>query len=166
MVAGLTADRKGFQSVTAEMKDIAATAATLGSRCLEDIDRDPEAYRQVLAAYRLPQDTADDKAQRALAVQEALKKASLVPLALAERAYHILDSAGEVIRKGNPNAASDGAVAALMARSAGLAAICNVRINLATVKDRAFVEEVTRKVEKLEKQLIGRENEILGEFFK
>ena len=69
---------------------------------------------------------------------------------------------GILVQKGNPNAVSDGAVAAMMARSAGLAAICNVRINLPSVKDADFVEKITRKIERLEKELVNREKEILG----
>lgn len=162
MVAGLTVGRKGFEGVEPEMKATAAAAAALRSRCVEDIDRDPDAYRQVLAAYRLPKDSAADKAARSRAIQEAMKLASLVPLALAERVQRILELVGDVVRKGNPNAVSDGAVAAMMARSAGLAAICNVRINLTSVKDADFVEKITRKIERLEKELVNREKEILG----
>jgi formiminotetrahydrofolate cyclodeaminase len=79
-----------------------------------------------------------------------------------ERVQRILELAGDVVQKGNPNAVSDGAVAAMMARSAGLAAICNVRINLTSVKDADFVEKITRKIERLEKELVNREKEILG----
>jgi formiminotetrahydrofolate cyclodeaminase len=43
-----------------------------------------------------------------------------------------------------------------------LAAICNVRINLTSVKDADFVEKITRKIERLEKELVNREKEILG----
>jgi len=162
MVAGLTVGRKGFEAVEQEMKATAAAAADLLNRCVEDIDRDPDAYRQVLAAYRLPKDSAADKAARSLAIQAAMKQAALVPLALAERVQRILELAGDVVQKGNPNAVSDGAVAAMMARSAGLAAISNVRINLTSVKDADFVEKITRKIERLEKELVNREKEILG----
>jgi len=163
MVAGLTVGRKGFEAVEQEMKKTAATAADLLNRCIEDIDRDPDAYRQVLAAYRLPKDSSADNEVRSRAIQAAMKQAALVPLALAERVQQILDLAGDVVEKGNPNAVSDGAVAAMMARSAGLAAISNVRINLTSVKDEDFVEKITRKIDRLEKELVNREKEILGQ---
>ncbi|MGD8720712.1 MAG: cyclodeaminase/cyclohydrolase family protein, partial [Desulfobacterales bacterium] len=78
MVAGLTVGRKGFEAVEQEMKETAAAAADLLNRCVEDIDRDPDAYRQVLAAYRLPKDSAADKAARSRAIQAAMKQAALV----------------------------------------------------------------------------------------
>ncbi|MDZ7582256.1 MAG: cyclodeaminase/cyclohydrolase family protein [Deltaproteobacteria bacterium] len=160
MVAGLTAGRSGFEAVAPEMENILHTAAALRSRCVEDIDRDADAYRQVLVAYRLPKANAADKAVRSRAIQAALKQASLVPLALAERARKILELAGEVVRKGNPNAVSDGAVAAMLARSAGLAAICNVRINLTSVSDADFAADTLRKIDRLEQELVNREEKI------
>lgn len=160
MVAGLTAGRSGFEAVAPEMENILHTAAALRSRCVEDIDRDTDAYRQVLVAYRLPKANDADKAVRSRAIQAALKQASLVPLALAERARQILELAGEVVRKGNPNAVSDGAVAAMIARSAGLAATCNVRINLTSVRDADFAADTLRKIDRLEQELVNREEEI------
>lgn len=161
MVAGLTVGRKGFEAVHAEMEEICAAAADMRMRCAEDIDRDPEAYRKVMDAYRMPKETAEDKASRTRAIQKTMKGAALVPLALAERICRIIDMAGSVVQKGNPNAATDGAVAAMMARSAGLAALYNVRINLTAIKDETFVNEITRKVDNMTADIIHREKEIL-----
>ena len=161
MVAGLTVGRKGFETVHDEMEGICASAADLRMRCTEYIDRDPEAYRRVLDAFKLPKETEGDKASRTMAIQEAMKGAALVPLALAESACRIIEMAGSVVQKGNPNAASDGAVAAMMARAAGLAALYNVRINLTAIKDDQFVTEIKRKVENWEAVIINREKEIL-----
>ena len=161
MVAGLTVGRKGFEAVHDDMEVIRASAADLRMRCTESIDRDPEAYLRVLDAFKLPKETEGDKASRTMAIQEAMKGATLVPLALAESAFRIIEMAGSVVQKGNPNAASDGAVAAMMARAAGLAALYNVRINLAAIKDEQFVNTVKRKVERWEAVITNREKEIL-----
>ncbi len=161
MVAGLTVGRKGFEGVHEEMEDICAAAADMRMHCTEDIDRDPEAYRKVINAFKMPKKTAADKASRTRAIQKAMKGAALVPLALAERVCRIIEMAGSVVQHGNPNAATDGAVAAMMARSAGLAAIYNVRINLTAIKDDEFVNEITRKIDILAADIIRREKEIL-----
>ena len=67
-----------------------------------------------------------------------------------------------MIRRGNQNAVSDGAVGAMMARTAVMGALFNVRINLASVKDNAFVEEMRREANKLESRAQEREKEILS----
>ncbi len=162
MVAGLTVGRKGFENVHGEMEEIRAAAAAARMSSINDIDRDPEAYRQVLEAFRLPKATTENRAARTLAIQKALKGAALVPLTLAEEACRIMELAGRAVRGGNPNAVTDAAVAVLMSRSAGLAALYNVRTNLSGLPGDEFVGETLRKVAELESNLIGREKAILS----
>ena len=70
--------------------------------------------------------------------------------------------AEKAIRNGNRNAASDGAVGTMMARTAALGALFNVKINLASVKDEGFVEDMMRQVNQLESRVREREKEILS----
>ena len=74
-----------------------------------------------------------------------------------------MDLAARAIKDGNPNAVTDGAVGVLAARTAALAAIYNVKINLSAIKDKAFVAELTREIEELEQQVIAKEKEILSQ---
>ena len=50
----------------------------------------------------------------------------------------------------------------MMARTAVLGAIFNVKINLAALKDKGFVEEMMREAEKMENRVREREKEILS----
>ena len=50
----------------------------------------------------------------------------------------------------------------MMARTAVLGALYNVKINLASVKDKAFVEDMMREVNKLESRVHERETKILS----
>ncbi len=67
-----------------------------------------------------------------------------------------------VVEKGNTNAVTDGAVSAMMARTAVLSALMNVKINLGSIKDETFVSEMTAEVKELEAAAIKFETEILG----
>ncbi|MBS1238992.1 MAG: methenyltetrahydrofolate cyclohydrolase [Deltaproteobacteria bacterium] len=67
-----------------------------------------------------------------------------------------------VISKGNPNAASDGAAGVLAARMAARTAVYNVRINLGSIKDKAFISELRREAERLEADAEAKEKEILS----
>lgn len=163
MVAGLTVGRKGFQAVEVEMQEAAAAAANLMERCLELVDEDPEAYRKVMAAFKLPQSTAAEKADRSRALQQAMEKAARVPLQVAELALEILGLADRMVRRGNPNAVTDGVVGALMARSAGLGAIANVRVNLKFLKDPQTVASLTSRADTLESKISDAENAVLAE---
>ncbi|MGC8483486.1 MAG: cyclodeaminase/cyclohydrolase family protein, partial [Thermodesulfobium sp.] len=67
-----------------------------------------------------------------------------------------------VVEKGNKNAITDAAVATMLARTAVLAALYNVKINLSTIKDTQFVDNVAQEVSKLERDVKLKEEEILS----
>ena len=162
MVANLTVGKKSYQAVEIEMKALAAEASQLRNKLTAAIDQDADAYTAVMAAYKLPKATDAEVAQRDQKIQDAIKQAALVPLAVARDALAVIDLADRAIRKGNKNAASDGAVAAMNARTAALAAIYNVKINLSSIEDDDFVNELAQEVEELQKQVIEKESEVLS----
>jgi formiminotetrahydrofolate cyclodeaminase len=150
MVANLTIGRKKFEAVDAEMRAVAEKAARLRKRLTADIDRDSEAYTQVLKAFQMPQGTDAEKTGREAAVQEAFKQAALVPLGVARDALAVMALGGAVVARGNPNAASDGAAGVLAARMAVRTAVFNVRINLGGIEEEAFKSELGREADRLE----------------
>ena len=162
MVANLTIGKKGYETVEGEMKDIVATVQGLRNKLVTEVDKDSNAYKDVLAAFKLPKTTEEEQEQRKQAIQDAMKNAARVPLGVAYDALQVMDLAEKVIRNGNRNAASDGAVGTMMARTAVLGALFNVKINLASVKDKPFVEEMMREVNKIESRVHEREKEILS----
>lgn len=162
MVANLTIGRKEFQAVEDEMQKIAQTAADLRKKLQNDIDNDAQAYQEVLAAFKLPKKTGEEKKQRSRTIQQAFKTAATVPLSVARDALKIMDLAFRAITAGNQNAVTDGLVGVLAARSAALAAAYNVKINLSAIKDTVFVAELTREIEELERHVLEKEKEILA----
>ena len=162
MVANLTVGKKGYEAVEEDMKALADKASQLRNKLTAAIDQDADAYTEVMAAYKLPKTTDEETSLRKQKIQDAIKHAALVPLEVARDALAVIDLAGRAIRKGNKNAASDGAVAAMNARTAALAAIYNVRINLSSIKDDAFVEKLAQEAEELQTQVVKRENEALS----
>ena len=163
MVANLTVAKKGYEAVEDEMKEIAETAQKLREKLIAEVDKDANAYNDVLAAFKLPKTTAAEKEQRGQAIQNAMQNAARVPLGVAYDALQVMDLAEKVIRKGNRNAASDGAVGVMMARTAALGALFNVKINLASIQDNAFVGDMMQQVNKMESRVQEREKEILSQ---
>ncbi len=162
MVANLTVGKKGYEAVDEEMKALAKEASQLRKKLTAAIDQDADAYTEVMAAYRLPKTTDEEIALRKQEIQEAIKHAALVPLEVARDALAVIELAGQAIQKGNKNAASDGAVAAMNARTAALAAIYNVKINLSSIDDDSFVDKLAYEVKELETQVGKKENEALS----
>ncbi|MCP4344657.1 MAG: cyclodeaminase/cyclohydrolase family protein [Desulfobacterales bacterium] len=162
MVANLTIGKKGYEEVEPVMKKIARDAETYRNKLIKDIDRDSDAYSQVMNAFKLPKSTDEEKNARTAAIQEALKHACLVPLEVAGDAFKVIELAGEVVAKGNKNAVTDGLVGAMMARSAVLSALYNVKINLASIKDKEFADDIAGKVKHMETEVGNREKKILS----
>jgi formiminotetrahydrofolate cyclodeaminase len=161
MVAKLTIGKKGFEEVEAQMKKIIKRASESRQKLTEQIDRDSDAYNQVMTAFKLPQETEADKKLRSETIQNGLKQAALVPLGVAQVALTIIELARTVVAKGNKNAVTDGAVGVMMARTAAMGALFNVKINLSAIKDSDFVSEVSAQVRQLEEEIMVKEKEIL-----
>ena len=162
MVANLTTGKKGFEVARERMKEIAKDAAEYRNELIKDIDRDSNAYNDVLTAFRLKKDTENEKNIRRQAIQDAFKNASLVPFAVAQKAFQIIELADMVVKYGNKNAVTDGVVAVMMARTAALSALYNVKINLASIKDKDFVKRIRRDVRSLESKIERKERKILS----
>jgi glutamate formiminotransferase/formiminotetrahydrofolate cyclodeaminase len=150
MVAGLTAGRKKYAAVDAQMKQIGLDAAELGHTLSALVDADARAYTAVSNAYKLPKEPSDAGVRRAEAITEALLGASRVPLETARACARVAELASIVATKGNTNAVSDAGVAALLAEAACRGAAYNVRINIGALEDKsrgaALVDEARELV--------------------
>ncbi len=136
MVAGLTVGRKKYAAVEAEMKTVALRAAALSNQLAALSDRDAAAYAAVIAASKLPNE-GEDAVRRDEAIATALLGAAQVPLETARACAEVAELAAYVAAKGNANALSDAGVAALLAEAGCRGATYNVRINVASLKNRA-----------------------------
>jgi len=162
MVANLTIGKKGYEDIQKEMERAALDAGRLRGMFVEYIDKDSDAFNEVMKAFKLSKDTEENAELRKKAIQEATKIAALVPLEIAREAYKIMDIASLVVQNGNKNAVTDGAVATMLSRTAVLSALYNVKINLSSIKDKEFVEKISTEVHELERNVRLREEEILS----
>ena len=163
MVAHLTIGKKGYEALEEEMQEIAKDAFQYRERLIRYIDKDSNAYNGVMGAFKLPKGTEQERNNREGAIQEALINATLVPLDVARDAFKIIELAGKVVKRGNKNAVTDAAVAVMMARTAALSALYNVKINLASIKNTDFVEEIREEIKHMESEIVNREREILSD---
>jgi formiminotetrahydrofolate cyclodeaminase len=149
MVGNLTVSSDKYATVHEECKKISQELEACLAELEQYVDEDTEAFTKVMDAYKMPKATDEEKMARSIAVQESLKRASMLPLAVANTCLEVLALAGKMLVIGNANAASDAAVAGRMAQAAMWSAIYNVRINLGSIKDAAFVADLTAKVESI-----------------
>jgi len=131
MAVRVTRGKKGYEQHAARHDDALDRLAPYASTLLELIDADAEAFRQVLAARRLPKHAAgrDDQVQRALV------RATEIPSRTAGCAAESLRILEDIRTIVHPNVASDLQVGLQMARAALRGAIANMRANLTGVTD-------------------------------
>lgn len=161
MVANLSQGKK-FDAVREEMAQIAARMNDLQLHLLEAMQKDTESFALYMAALSMPKSTEEEKAARSAAMQEGLKAAARTPLGVAQAIVPVFDVLETVIRVGNPNAVTDALVGTMMARSGILGALFNVKINLAGIRDEAFVQELQETVRTLEIAALEGERKVLA----
>jgi formiminotetrahydrofolate cyclodeaminase len=162
MVCNLTRGKQGYEKVQDEIHGILEKSEELRKDLTDLIDKDTDAFNEVMKALKMPKETEDQKEQRRNAMQTAYKQAAEVPLETARKCVEILDVAHIVAVKGNKSSISDAAVSALMAQTGVQAAMLNVRINLRSIKDTEYVAQVSTELHELLQNAMQKSSEILG----
>ena len=135
MVARLTLGKEKYEDAWEEMENVANQVDEIQKRLLELVDEDARSYEAIVAARKQPKETPEQKASRQKAIDDATILATTVPMQTASFAYRALSLVPTVAEKGNPNAASDVFVAALLLQAAVEGALANVRVNLPGIGD-------------------------------
>ena len=149
MVANLTVGKKRYAEVEEEMKESLEELGRLQEALLDLADQDAQVFAPLAAAYRMPTDTPGQKAEKEQVMEERLLAASLVPLAMMEKASRILEILEQLEEKGSRMAVSDVGVAVQFARTALTGAVMNVYINTKSMKNREKALELNEKANRL-----------------
>ena len=149
MVAALSRNRPAYAEHEALLEEAEERSRRLAESLLDLADADAAAYAEYAAALKLPKVEPDEERARRVALAEAARRASEVPLRTIEACHEVATAAAALAGRSNRNAASDLLVAALLAEAAARAAAANVLTNLPAVDDPAFVDQATGRVDRL-----------------
>ena len=161
MAANLSSHKRGWDERWLEFSNYAAAGQILKDNLLRLVDEDTQAFNQIMAAFQLPNTTADEKSARKAAVQAATKIAIEVPLQTARLCVESFDLIEKMVEIGNPNSVTDAGVGALCARAAVLGACLNVKVNASGLSDKVFAQAVVAESERLARLAEEREASIL-----
>lgn len=146
MVARITAASKKFADRAEQMNQVAIEADQLRGEFLALVDEDARAFDRVMEAFRMPKETPEQQAARSQAIQQAYRAAVEPPMRVCTRSLRVLELAVRVAEQGNPSAASDAGVAALLAATALEGGALNVQINLGSIKDGGFRDAQAERI--------------------
>lgn len=133
MAIRITKGKKTYAQHADRFADALDRLGPYTTMLLELIDADTDAYKLVMAAYKLPKESSE----RAKAVQDGLIRATDIPSRTANCAAEALRVLEELRPIIHVNVASDLQVGMQMLRSCLRGAIVNMRTNLGMVNDPA-----------------------------
>lgn len=142
MVARLTVPKKKYEAVKQSMLLVIEDAEKQRAELVEAVDLDAAAFKQVMAAFRLPRENKDQQAVRTAAIRSANLEAARVPLHTIRLAVQVMHLAVQVATQGNLNAITDAGSAGILAKAAIAAAAANVRINTADIPSDKEAQQI------------------------
>ena len=149
MVCRLTVGKKKYADVSRELTTIQNKIDNLRSELTFLIEKDAQAFDQVMLAMKMPKYTDFEAQQRDVRLQEATMLAASVPLEVMEKTVAAMELLPIIAEKGNENSISDVGVANLMANSALRGAHLNVRINIPGLTDEKKKTELSDRASEL-----------------
>lgn len=149
MVCNLTLGKEKYKDAESKVKEILCETNILMQRMEELVEADMSVFNNLMAAYRLPGSTAEEKAVREATVQKALRDATGVPMEIARTCLKALQLTDQLSPIGSKMAVSDAGVAALLAEAALNSALMNVEINIPMIKNQTYIKEVIAEKEKM-----------------
>jgi formiminotetrahydrofolate cyclodeaminase len=145
MVASMSRGKKAYLQYEAQLSAAIAKLNPLREELKAAIDADAEAYSSVMKAYK--QAKIVSAAEGEELIEAGLKRATSVPLGVAERAHEVSEITQSLFGISNPNMKSDLTTAQALSRAAITGALANVEINLGSLKDHAFAADVRKKMQ-------------------
>jgi methenyltetrahydrofolate cyclohydrolase len=158
MVAGLPKPRAAAEEDLERLQAAGERCAAVAAELEALVDRDSDAYDTVMAAYRKPKGTDEEKVARSAGIQAAMREAIAAPLAVMRACANAAEQGVVVAALGNPSASSDVQVAFELLGAGLRGARLNVDINLGSVKDAEYIARVRAEVEEFERA-IGHETD-------
>ncbi len=141
MVASMSRGKKAYLQYERDLSDAIARLSPLREELKAAIDADADSFNAVMKAYKQAKESADGEG----IINAALRQATAVPLGVAERAREVAVIAAKLKPITNPNMSSDLTTSIALAEAAIIGALANVEINLHSLHDASFVEQVRRR---------------------
>jgi formiminotetrahydrofolate cyclodeaminase len=152
-IANLTIGKKKYKEVEAEAKEILAESEELKKEMLLMIDQDSKILSDILDSYK-----AGDQERVKSVCQDAVE----FSMDMTKKAVRLMRLSLEISEIGNRMLASDFEVAAYIGDAAVGSAIANVKINLKSLDNEEYKENIKKEYLKLKDESSRLKEEIIA----
>ncbi|MBS4032447.1 MAG: cyclodeaminase/cyclohydrolase family protein [Clostridiales bacterium] len=149
MVGNLTVGKKKYADVEDEVKELVEKGSAVISELKILVDRDAEVFEPLSKAYGLPKDTPEQIEFKAKTMEECSKVACSVPIEIMRKSYEGIKIHERMGQIGTLIAISDVGCGVAFLKAALISGYLNVIININTIKDQAYVSEVSEEMNRL-----------------
>ncbi len=153
MVAVISRGRKAHLRHESQLSEAMSRLTSLRKKLTAAIDADAESYLAVMKAYKMAGDSSGGRRE----INAALRRATRVPLGVAEKAAEVAGIATALKPITGPRMSGDLTTAIALARAAFEGSLTNVRANLDLIEpdspeEQSFVRETRKRAEALNVQ--------------
>ncbi|MFH0734450.1 MAG: cyclodeaminase/cyclohydrolase family protein [bacterium] len=160
MVCNLTIGKKKYLEFENDLIGYKEKLIDYKNQFLDLADADNEAFNKVMAAFKLPKETDEQKSVKNKAIEEATIGAVEVPFKVINLALKTVDFLESVSVKGNKNSISDVGVAVLLIQTAAKGAYLNVIINCSSLKGNVYTDKIASDAAKIVEMIEKTTNKI------
>jgi formiminotetrahydrofolate cyclodeaminase len=150
MAARLTIGKEGYDDVREQVEKVEEEASACLRKLKDGVQRDIAVFNSFMDVLRMPKTTDEEKQLRTQKLRQASDDALQPPLCIAENSFRVIDLACRLAPVGNKNVISDVGVAAALAEGALKAALWSVEINLASLNDSTYEDQVRASCEEMQ----------------
>ena len=150
MVGHLTIGKKKFKALDEDTQNkfnsILKEFLHIKEELLSLIDKDSEAFNLIMAGFKLPKETEEEKNFRRQKILEGTIEAIKVPYIVARLSLRALRHMDYILEYGNKNTLSDIGVSTLMLYAGLEGAILNVKINISGLTDQHMIDQYSKSI--------------------
>lgn len=150
-IGNLTKDKKKYENVKEEVLEILEKSNNLKQKALKGIDKDKEVLEKILIAYKAMNNEENNELKKEKETEyiKVCKDAVEFCLDVLNTAFETLKLSDNISKVGNRMLASDFKICKYYSYASVQAAIVNVEINLNSIDDEKYKNEVKEKYEKI-----------------
>ena len=147
MTAKLSHGKRAFEANEEMMRRLIPIFHHASVDLVQLVDEDTNAYKDYVAAFKLPKGTPEETAVRDASIDAGIKNAAMVPFNLAKRVNDLFAPCIELSQIINVSSASDLEVGVNCMKLAVLSAYYNVRTNLHECQDESFNRDIRSQMQ-------------------